>query len=106
MRMRTAWVMVTTALLSIAALPTAALAASAEDFSAAFSKAEAASKQAVAMKTGWSTTASELNEARKAAAAGRYDEAVDRARKAEAMANASIAQAKEQETAWTEAVIR
>ena len=46
-----------------------------------------------------------LKAAQTAAAAGKYDEAVKHAQQAEALANASIAQAKEQETAWKQAVI-
>ncbi len=104
--MRTPWLTRITVILAIAGPATAALAASADDFKAAFAKAEAANKQAVAMKTAWSTTAAELGAAKKAGDAGRYDEAIDLARKAEALANASIAQAKEQATAWTQAVVR
>lgn len=92
-------------LLSSAAPVAAALAASADDFKSAFAKAEAASKQAVALKAGWTTTASELAAAQKTAAAGNFDQAVAQARQAEALARASMAQAKEQETAWTGAVI-
>ena len=44
--------------------------------------------------------------AQAAAAAGKFDDAVKLANDAEALANASIAQAKEQETAWTQAVVR
>jgi hypothetical protein len=93
-------------ILSIAGLATAALAASAEDFKAAFAKAEAANKQAGALKNQWTTTAEKLKAAQAAAAAGKYDEAVKDAEAAEALANASIAQAKEQATAWKQAVIR
>ncbi len=91
---------------SIAGTAQVAFAASADDFKAAFAKAEAASKQAAAMKTQWTTTASELKAAQKAADGGNYDQAVELARRAEALANASIAQANEQAKAWTEAVIR
>ncbi len=93
-------------LLSVAAPGTGAFAASLEEFQQAFAKATAASKQAAAMKTQWTTTVSELNAAQKAADGGRYDEAAELARKAEALANASIAQATEQASAWTDAVIR
>ena len=94
------------AILLLAAAPVAAaLAASADDFKSAFAQAEAASKQAVSLKTGWTTTAGELIAAQKAAEAGDYDRAVALARHAEALAKASVAQADEQETAWTQAVI-
>jgi hypothetical protein len=87
-------------------LATAALAASADDFKAAFAKAEAAENQAGALKNQWTTTAKELKAAEAAAAAGKYDEAVKHAQQAEALADASIAQAKEQAMAWKKAVVR
>ncbi len=93
-------------ILSIGGVATAALAASADDFKTAFAKAEAANKQAGALKNQWTTTAQDLKAAQAAAAAGKYDEAVKDAQEAEALANASIAQAKEQATAWKQAVIR
>jgi hypothetical protein len=92
-------------ILSIAGVSTAALAASADDFTAAYAKAVAANKQAGALKNQWTTTAAELKAAQTAAAAGKYDEAVKHAQQAEALAIASIAQAKEQAAAWTQAVI-
>jgi hypothetical protein len=58
------------------------------------------------MKNQWTTTADELKAAAKAAADGKFDDAVKLAQQAEALANASIAQAKEQEMAWKDAVIR
>jgi len=87
-------------------VPTAALAASADDFNAALAKAEAASKEAGALKNQWTTTAQTIAAAKKAAEAGKFDDAVKLAQHAEELAQASIAQAKEQETAWTQAVIR
>jgi len=86
--------------------PAAALAASAEDFNAALAKAEAANKQAGALKNQWTTTGQAIAAAKKAAEAGKFDDAVKLAQHAEELAQASIAQAKEQETAWTQAVIR
>jgi hypothetical protein len=93
-------------ILSLAVLSTAALAASADDFKAALAKAEAANKQAGALKNQWTTTKDELKAAQKAAASGNFDEAIRHANEAEALANASIAQAKAEETAWTAAVVR
>ncbi len=87
-------------------LATAALAASADDFKAAYAKAEAAETQAGALKNQWTTTDAELKAATKAADTGNFDEAVKHAQEAEALANASIAQAREQATAWKNAVIR
>jgi hypothetical protein len=92
-------------ILLIATLSTAAFAASADDFKTAYARAEAANKQAAALKNQWTTTASELNAARAAADAGDYAAAVADAEQAEALAKASIAQAKEQATAWKQAVI-
>lgn len=93
-------------ILAAAGLATGALAASEQDYKDALAKAEVANKQAGALKNQWTTTADELKAAAKAAAEGKFDEAVKYAVHAEALANASIAQAKEQETAWTQAVIR
>ena len=87
-------------------LATAAFAASADDFKAAYAKAEAAENQAGALKNQWTTTEAALKAAKKAADAGNYDEAVKQAQQAEALADASIAQAKEQATAWKKAVVR
>jgi len=93
-------------ILAIGGLANAALAASADDFKAALAKAEAANKQAGAIKNQWTTTAQKLKAAQAAAAAGNYDEAIRDAQEAEALANASIAQAREQATAWKQAVVR
>ncbi len=93
-------------ILSVAGMTTAALAASADDFKAAYAKAEAAAKEAVKMKYAWTTTASELKAAKKAADAGKFDEAIKHAKMAEALAEASIAQAREQAKVWHEMVIR
>jgi hypothetical protein len=83
-----------------------ALAGPREDFTAAYAKAELASKLAVALKTQWTTTVATLKSAQAAAAAGKYDDAIVLAKEAQALAEASIAQAKEQETAWKDGVIR
>ena len=93
-------------IMSVAAFAPAALAASAEDSTAAIAKAEAANKQAAAVKNQWTTTGQAIAAAKKAVEAGKFDEAVKLAQHAEDLANASIAQAKEQETAWTKAVVR
>ena len=92
--------------IAVSALATAAVAASADDFNAAYAKAEAAEQQAGTLKNRWTTTETELKAAQAAAKAGNYDDATMHALQAEALANASIAQAKEQATAWTKAVIR
>jgi hypothetical protein len=93
------------AMLSLVGL-NAAMADPADDLKAAYAKAETASKQAAAMKTQWMPTVAALAAAKKSGDAGKYDEAIALARHAEALANASIAQAKEQAADWTQAVIR
>lgn len=92
--------------LSVGFMATAAMAASAEDFKAAYAKAEAAAKQALDLKAGWVTTDSELKAAKKAADDGKFDDAVKHANKAEALAKASIAQVEEQKKLWKDAIIR
>jgi hypothetical protein len=89
-----------------AALAVAAVAAPADDFNAAYAKAEAASRQSAALKTQWTTTVATLKAAQAAAAAGKFDEAIALAKKAEALAAASIAQAKDEQSAWKDGVIR
>ncbi len=93
------------ALLLLAGPATAAIAASADDFNSADAEAEAAREQSLALKAQWTTTESELKAAQKAAESGDYDQAVALARHAEALAKASMAQAKEEQAAWTQAVI-
>ena len=89
------------------ACPSAAEAASTEaDYKTALAAAEAAEKDAGALKNQWTTTEQALAAARKAAAAGDFDAAVKQSRQAEALAKASIAQAKEQADAWKAAVVR
>ncbi len=103
--MRIRHLIASVAMLPLVGLGTA-LAGPAEDFAAAYAKAEAASKQAAAMKTQWAPTVTTLAAAKKSADAGKYDEATALARHAEALADASIAQSQEQAADWTQAVIR
>jgi hypothetical protein len=85
----------------------AAQAASTEaDFKTALAAAETAEKDAGTLKNQWIPTEQALTEAKKAAAAGDFDAAVAQAKEAEALAKASTAQAKEQQTAWKTGVIR
>ena len=91
--------------LSIAGLATSAMAGSAQDFDAAYAKAETAERLAGTLKNQWTTTEQELAAAKKAANAGNFDDAITHARQAEALAIASIAQANEQAAAWKKAVI-
>jgi len=74
------------------------------DFKTALAAAEAAEQDAGALKNQWIPTEQALTAAKKAAAAGDFDAAVAHAK--EALAKASIAQAKEQQTAWKAGVIR
>jgi hypothetical protein len=76
------------------------------DFDAALAAAMAAENDAGALKNQWLPTEQALAAAKKAAAAGDFDTAVNQAKQAEALAKASIAQAKEQQEAWTAGVIR
>jgi hypothetical protein len=91
---------------SMAAIGPLAGAGSESDFKAAFAAAESANKEAGALKNQWTTTAQQLTAARQAAAAGDFDKATSLAKQAEALAKASIAQAKEQQDAWRAAEIR
>ena len=91
---------------SAVALATASWAATADDYKAALAKADAAVKQAHALKNEWTTTGAALKKAKAAADAGKFDDAVKHAQEAEGLANGSIAQAKEQEKLWPEAVVR
>jgi hypothetical protein len=96
----------TLSLLCLLAAPAARAASTEADFKAALAAAQAAEKEAGALKNQWTTTEQALAAANKVAAAGDFDSAIKQARQAEALAKASIAQAKEQETTWKAAVVR
>jgi hypothetical protein len=81
-------------------------AATEADFSAAYAAAEAANKEAGALRNQWTTTAATLAAAKKAAADGNFDSAVAVSKEAEALARASIYQAHEQKEAWKDMEIR
>ncbi|HXD44476.1 MAG TPA: hypothetical protein VN655_05005 [Pseudolabrys sp.] len=91
---------------SIAGFTTASLAATADEAKSAIEKAETADKQAAALKNQWTTAEKALKNAKAAVAAGKFDDAVKQAQEAEALSNASAAQAKEQDKLWPEAVVR
>jgi len=101
--MRTIFAM--TGLVMLAAASAAQAASTQADFDAAMAAATAADKEAAMLKNRWTPTEQALAAAKKAAAAGDFDTAVKDAQHAEALAKASIAQAKEQDTAWKAAVI-
>jgi hypothetical protein len=85
---------------------TTALAATDADFKAAFAAADAANKEAGALHNQWTVTATALTEAKKAADAGDFDRAIAAAKKAEALAKASVFQANSEKEAWKDEVIR
>ena len=85
---------------------TAAAAASRADFDQAFAAATMAEQQAGALRNQWTPTEAALKAAQKAAGEKNYDEAVQLARHAEALAQASIVQAREQDKEWRGAVIK
>lgn len=92
--------------LFLAAASAARAASTQADFDAALAAAVTAEKEAATLKNQWIPTEQALAAAKKAAAAGDFDAAVAHANAAEALAKASIAQAKEQQDAWKAGVIR
>ena len=85
----------------------AAFAASTEaDFKKAHAAADAAEKQAGALRNQWIATEAALAEAGKAADKGDFDHAVAAAKEAEALARASIFQATSEQEAWKKLEIR
>jgi hypothetical protein len=95
-----------TSVLLIAGATTALAAASEADFKAACAAAEAANKEAGALRNQWTTTAAALADAKKAADAGNFDQAVASSKEAEALAKASIFQATSEKEAWKALEIR
>src|SRR5260221_9650670 len=86
---------------------TYALAAGSEaDFKAAYAAAEAANKEAGALRNQWTTTAATLAAAKKSADAGDFDKATAAAKEAEALAKASSFQATSEKTRWKDLEIR
>ncbi len=76
------------------------------DFKAAYAAAEAANKEAAALRNQWTTTAAALADAKKAADKGDFDAAVASSKEAEALARASIYQATSEKQAWKAIEIR
>jgi hypothetical protein len=83
-----------------------ALAASEDDFKAAYAAAEAAEKEAGQLRNQWTTTEATLAAAKKAAASGDFDKAVASSKEAEALAKASIFQATSEKERWKDVEIR
>jgi hypothetical protein len=97
------------ALLAIAVLVgglSPALAASEADFKAAYVAAEAAEKQAGALRNQWLPTQTTLAAAKKAGDSGDFDGAIAQAQEAEALAKASIFQATSEKERWKDMEIR
>jgi hypothetical protein len=94
-----------TALLIAGATPVLAAGSEAE-FKAAYAAAEAADKEAFALRNQWTTTSATLAAAKKAAEAGNFDEAIAASKEAEALAKASAFQATSEKEAWKALEIR
>jgi hypothetical protein len=89
------------------AIATPALSAGSEaDYKTAYAAAEAANKQAGALRDQWSATTAALAAAKKAADGGDFDLAVAQSKEAEALAKASIFQATSEKDAWKDLEIR
>jgi hypothetical protein len=76
------------------------------DYRAAYAAAEAANKEAGALRNQWTTTAAALAAAKKSADAGDFDAAVASSKEAEALARASIFQATSEKSLWKDMEIR
>jgi hypothetical protein len=83
-----------------------AFAASEADYKSALAAAEAADKDAAALRNRWTTTELSLAAAKKAAAAGDFDAATAAAREAETLAKASVFQATSEKDRWKDMEIR
>jgi hypothetical protein len=80
---------------------TSVLAAGSEaDYKTAHAAAEAANREAGALRDQWTVTATALAAAKKAADAGNFDEAIAQSKEAEALAKASVFQATSEKEAW------
>jgi hypothetical protein len=90
-------------LASAASVPAAG---SETDFKAAYAAAEAANKEAGALRNQWTVTAAALAAAKKAADTGDFDKAVASSKEAEALAKASIFQATSERELWKDLEIR
>lgn len=93
-------------IIALVAGATSLHAANEAEFTAAYAAAEAANKEAGALRNQWTTTGIALAAAKKAAAEGNFDAALAASKEAEALAKASIYQANEQKDAWKDMEIR
>jgi hypothetical protein len=103
--MRASIVSLSSALL-IASAVSALAAGSEADYKTAYAAAEAANKEAGALRDQWTVTATALAAAKKAAEAGNFEEAVAQSKAAEALAKASVFQATSEKEAWKALEIR
>jgi hypothetical protein len=76
------------------------------DFNPVYAAAAAAEKQAGILRNQWIATEAALTEARSAAEKGDFERAINAAKEAETLANASIFQATREKTAWKNLEIR
>jgi hypothetical protein len=93
-------------IVSVVAGATSLHAATEADFTAAYTAAEVANREAASLRNQWTTTAATLAAAKKAAAEGNFDAAVASSKEAEALARASIFQATSEKTLWKDMEIR
>ena len=93
-------------LLFTASTASARAAGSESEFKSAYARAEAAEKEAGALRNRWTVTEAALLDARKAAERNDFDKAIASAKEAEALARASIFQATSEKEAWKNLEIR
>lgn len=84
----------------------AASAATLEDFNKAFAAASASVNEAASIKNQWTSTTQALADSKKASDAKDFDRAVALAKQAEALARASLFQARSEAAAWKDAEIK
>jgi hypothetical protein len=94
------------AALMLAGACVAHAAGSEADFKTAYAAAEAANKEAGALRNQWTTTAKALKTAKAAADSGDFAKAIAESKHAEELAKASIAQTHHEEGAWKDMEIR
>jgi hypothetical protein len=102
---RTSLLSLASVLLISGATPADAAGSEAE-YKSALAAAEAANKEAAAIRNQWTVTAAAIAAAKKAAEAGDFDKAVEASKEAEALAKASIFQARSEKTLWKDMEIR
>ena len=79
---------------------------SAADYQATYAKALQTANHAQSINSAWTVTGDALKKAKQAAQEQQFDQASRWARRADALAQASIRQAEEQRTLWHEAVVK